>query len=200
MALTRKFLSALGIEAEKLEEIISAHVETVDALKEERDKYKADAEKLPGVQQELDDLKQAGGNNGDAWKTKHDALKAEFDQYKADVEKEKTTTKKKDAYKALLKDSNVLDNSIDAILKVTNFDDINLDDSGNLKDSDKLKESIAKEWAGFISKSEQRGADTPKPLNNTGGSYKTKAEIMAIKDRTERRKAIAENPSLFGIE
>ena len=31
MALTRKFLAALGIEADKIDEIINAHSETVDA-------------------------------------------------------------------------------------------------------------------------------------------------------------------------
>jgi hypothetical protein len=35
MALTRKFLSALGIEAEKIDEIISSHTETVEGLKDE---------------------------------------------------------------------------------------------------------------------------------------------------------------------
>ena len=59
MALTRKFLSALGIEAEKIDEIIDAHTDTVNALKEERDKYKASHEALQGVQKELDDLKKA---------------------------------------------------------------------------------------------------------------------------------------------
>ena len=44
MALTRKFLSALGIEEDKVDEIIKAHTETVDALKEQRDELKADAE------------------------------------------------------------------------------------------------------------------------------------------------------------
>ena len=53
MALTRKFLSALGIEEEKAEQIIAAHTETVDGLKAERDKYKEDAEKLPATQNEL---------------------------------------------------------------------------------------------------------------------------------------------------
>ena len=57
MALTRKFLSALGIEEAKIDEIISAHADTVNALKEQRDGYKADADKLPTVQRELDDLK-----------------------------------------------------------------------------------------------------------------------------------------------
>lgn len=33
MALTRKFLAAMGIEADKIDSIIDAHTETVDALK-----------------------------------------------------------------------------------------------------------------------------------------------------------------------
>ena len=52
MAMTRKFLKAMGIEEEKIEQIIEAHTETVNALKEERDKFKGDAEKLPTVQKE----------------------------------------------------------------------------------------------------------------------------------------------------
>ena len=35
MALTRKFLAAFGIEADKVDQIIEAHVETVDGLKKE---------------------------------------------------------------------------------------------------------------------------------------------------------------------
>ena len=53
MALTRKFLAALGIEAEKVDEIITAHAETVDALKAERDEYKANAEAYAGEQKKV---------------------------------------------------------------------------------------------------------------------------------------------------
>ena len=35
--------------------------------------------------------------------------------------------------------------------------------------------------------------------NNNPANTKTKEEIMAIKDGVERRKAIAENPGLFGL-
>ena len=45
MALTRKFLEALGIEQAKIDEIISAHTEVTDALKADRDSYKEKAEK-----------------------------------------------------------------------------------------------------------------------------------------------------------
>ena len=48
MALTRKFLKAMGIEDEKAEEIISAHVETVNGLKGERDDLR---ERLEAVEQ-----------------------------------------------------------------------------------------------------------------------------------------------------
>ena len=43
MALTRSFLKALGIEEEKIGEIINAHSETVSGLKAEIEKYKGDA-------------------------------------------------------------------------------------------------------------------------------------------------------------
>ena len=54
MALTRKALSTMGIEDDKIDQIISMHTETVNALKEERDKYKDGAEKLETVKKELD--------------------------------------------------------------------------------------------------------------------------------------------------
>ena len=39
MALTRKMLKAMGIEEDKIEQIIEAHSETVDSLKADRDSY-----------------------------------------------------------------------------------------------------------------------------------------------------------------
>ena len=43
MSLTRKMLKAMGIEEEKIDQIIEAHSETVDSLKADRDTYKEDA-------------------------------------------------------------------------------------------------------------------------------------------------------------
>ena len=63
MAFTRKMLKAMGIEDEKIDQIIDAHSETVDALKADRDAYKEDAAKLAAVQKELDELK-AKGDDG----------------------------------------------------------------------------------------------------------------------------------------
>ena len=97
MSLTRKMLKAMGIEEEKAEQIIDAHVETVNALKEERNGYKADADKLKDVQKELDELK---SKNDDGWKDKHDKLKSEFEKYKGEIEAKNVRAAKETAVRA----------------------------------------------------------------------------------------------------
>ena len=72
MSLTRKFLKAMGIEDEKVDQIIEAHSETVDALKEERDGYKADAEKLPEVQRRLEAANKTAPTEGEETVSKAD--------------------------------------------------------------------------------------------------------------------------------
>ena len=85
MALTRRSLKAMGIEDEKIDEIIAAHAETVDALKEQRDNYKAQADELAEVQQKLDEANETIKANGsDAWKVKYDAIKEEYENLMKD--------------------------------------------------------------------------------------------------------------------
>lgn len=184
MALTRKFLAALGIEADKVDEIIEAHTDTVNALKEERNKYKADAEKLPGVQQELDQLKEAAEKNPDgAYKQQYEDLKAEYDSYKADVEAKETKASKEAAYRKLLKDAKVSEKRIDAIIRVTNFDDVELDKDGAIKNSEEATKKIKEDWSDFIVTEEEKGADTPTPPKGKdgadGGSGTSRAAQLA---------------------
>lgn len=197
MALTRKMLKAMGIEEEKIDQIIEAHTETVDALKEQRDNYKKDADKLPGVQKELEDLREAEGDDG--YKDKYEKEHAAFEKYKTEQAEKETDANKRSAYKALLKDAGVSEKRIDTILKVLDLSEIELDDKGKIKNSDKVTEKIKSEWADFIVTDGKKGAETTTPPSNIGGKTMTKEEIMAIKDGTERRKAIAENPQLFGL-
>lgn len=175
MALTRKFLAAMGIEAEKIDEIIDAHTETVNALKKERDDarteaatFKADAEKLPGVQKELDDLKTANADN--PYKEKYEKEHKDFEDYKAEVTEKETKAKKVSAYRKLLKDAGVDEKRIDSILKVSAVDDVELDEDGAIKESDKLTETVKTEWADFIVKENTQGAGTPKPPQGDGGN------------------------------
>lgn len=198
MALTRKFLSALGIEEAKIDEIITAHADTVNALKEQRDGYKADADKLPTVQRELDDLK-ASQSGDDPYKEKYENKAREFDEYKKSVEAKELKRSKSAAYKQVLKELKA--SHVDSILKASQseLEKIELDENGKIKDVDKLKESIKKEWADFIVAEGQQGANTANPPANEGSKV-SKEDIMKIKDPTARQKAMYENSELFGIK
>lgn len=198
MALTRKLLTALGIDADKVDEIINAHSETVEALKKERDGYKTKASEYDTMKAEYDSLKaEADKAKKDPYKVKYEALKEEFDAFKADTDKKNTIQAKEAAYKAILSEIGVSDKRIASILKVTDLDSHELGEDGKFKDADALKKSAASEWSDFIVKTEVKGADTANPPSKTGGSVKTKEQIMAIKDTAERQKAMIENKDLF---
>lgn len=197
MALTRKFLSAMGIEADKVDEIITAHTEVTDALKTERDKYKKDADELPKVQAQLDEALKKGD---DAYKEKYEQEHKAFEDYKKTQDAEALQRKKKSAYREILKEAGIQDKRIDAVLKVSGdvINKIELDDDGKVKDADELTKAAAKEWPEFIAKEETRGTNT-QSHEGTGSGGMSKEDIMKIKDDTERQRAIAENHELFGF-
>lgn len=200
MALTRKFLSALGIDAEKVDEIIMAHTEVTDALKEERDKYKADAEQLPEVKKELETLK-AKAEGEDPYKEKYEKLKKEHEDYKKDVETKATTAKKESAYRSILKEIGIPDKRIDTVIKASRdgVEKLEFDEEGKVKDGDKVKESLKTEWADFIPTKETKGVNTATPPSNSGKTTMTREQIRAIEDPVARQKAMVENPTLFGL-
>lgn len=198
MSLTRKMLKAMGIEDEKIDQIIEAHSETVDSLKADRDSYKEDAEKLKDVQKELDDLKAKGD---DGWKEKHDRLKEEFDQYKNDVQEKETKAAKEAAYRAILKDANLSEKGIEKAVKYAEWDKIELDEDGKLKGANDHIKAVREEWAEYVTTTTTTGAKTSTPPANNGGKTgKTKEEIMAIRDPAVRQAEIAKNPEAFGLK
>lgn len=198
MAFTRKMLKAMGVEEEKIDQIMDAHVEVVDALKADRDTYKENAEKLTAVQKELDALKAKGE---DGYKEKYEKEHQALEDFKKDVAAKETKAAKSKAYRELLREAGVSDKRFDSIIKLTDLDGIELDSDGKIKDADKHAETIKTEWADFIVSTETKGAKTATPPQNNGGkTTMTRAEIMAIKDDDERQAKIAENPHLFGIE
>lgn len=163
MALTRNMLKGLGITDEQISAIIEAHTESTDALKAQRDTYKADAEKLPEVQKELDALKEDGGS----WKAKYDKEKADFEAYKSAQTAKEAKTAKETAYRQLLKDAGINEKRIDAIIKVTDLEAVEMAD-GKIKDAETLTEGIKTEWAEFIVSEQTSGAQTKTPPAITG--------------------------------
>ena len=164
MALTRKLLRSMGIEDEKIEQILDAHTETVDALKGQRDQYKADAEKLPEVQRQLDELRGVGDGG---YEEKYNAEHKAFEDYKAQVAAEKTAAEKTALYRQLLVKNGVDEKLLDSILRVTDMSKMVVKD-GKLEGEEDLSESIKSEWGGFISGKKTKGAEVDNPPKDGG--------------------------------
>lgn len=197
MSLTHKALSAMGIEPEKIEQILEMHRETLDSIKADKDKaveelkaLREDAGKVESLEKELNKLKDVSN--------KYDDLKKEYDDYKGQVNAKETKEAKTKAYRAMLKEIGISDKRLDSVMKVADLNSFKLDEEGNIKDVDELKKSAKDEWSDFIVSEGTKGANTPTPPSNTGGT-KTKEEILNIKDTSERQAAIAENHELFGF-
>lgn len=204
MSLSRKFLIAMGIEEDKVDEIVKAHSETVAGLKDEIEKYKSEAGNLEEVKAELAKAKEELKAVGDdaKYKVKYDEIKAEYDKYKSDIANKETKANKTKAFSDMLKEAGIGAKRIEKILAVSGkeIDSIEFDEEGNPKEKETLLKSIKEDWGDFIETQTKKGASTAKPPANTGGGKMTKEEIRAIDDPMERQKAMMENPELFGIE
>lgn len=159
MALTRAMLKGMGLTEEQVSAIIEEHTNVTSALKEQIKEYKVDAEKLPGVQKELDDLKK--DTSASDWEKKYNDEHSAFEQYKTDVTNKEKSEKLKSAYKKLLSECKVGDKHLDSILRVTDFSEMKLGEDGSLEDADKLKEKINSDWSGFISSTGPKPSGDP---------------------------------------
>ena len=201
MAITRKLLKGMGLTEEQQDTIIEAHTDTVNGLKADIDRYKADAEKLPGVQKELDDLK---GKGDDGYKAKYESEHKAFEDYKKTVDAEKTTAAKEKAVEAVLKKIGVSEKRLQSVAKLAKadglLDALELNDDGAVKEADKLEKSLKDSYSEYITTTSTKGADTPTPPANSGGANLTMADIYKkdekgryVMDYEARLKAIEEN-------
>lgn len=201
MAITRKLLKGMGLTEEQQDTIIEAHTDTVNGLKADVDRYKADAEKLPGVQKELDDLK---GKGDDGYKEKYESEHKAFEDYKKTVDAEKTTAAKEKAVEAVLKKIGVSEKRLQSVAKLAKadglLDALELNDDGAVKEADKLEKNLKDSYSEYITTTSTNGADTPTPPANSGGANLTMADIYKkdekgryVMDYEARLKAIEEN-------
>ena len=196
--MTRKSLKAMGLSDEQIDSIIEMHTETVDGLKDKLKTAEEKANQLDGVEKELNDLK---ANSGDDYKAKYEAEKKAFADYKADQTAKETKAAKEKAVKAYFEGKNITGANLDIAMRGCR------DEIGAIElDGDKIKDTAALDalvsgtFAGLVVTKTVQGAQTANPPANNGGkNYKSKEEILAIKDRTDRQNAIAENHEMFGF-
>ena len=177
MALTRKALKAMGISDEQIDSIIEMHTETVEGLKADVSKYKTDAEKLPTIQTELDELKK---NGGEEWKIKHDNLQRDFEQFKIGIETEKTKAAKETAVKAYYESKNITGKNLDIAMRGSRSEIEALElENGKIKDATALDALIAGDFSALVIATGSVGAPTPTPPGGTNSDVDLGSLSMA---------------------
>lgn len=193
-------LQEYGVSAEQLdtaaEYFCRAHATDLDAIKEERDALKRDAETLASVQKELDAIK---AQPGDGYKEKYQKVKADFEKYMADTEAAAALEAKKTAYTEVCKDAGLSEKGVAKALKYADWDAVELDDAGKVKDAKNHIKALKEEWAEHIVTTTTQGATTPNPPANNGGSIKSREEIYKrdenghfLLDASQRQAALAQ--------
>lgn len=151
-------MKALGIEEDKIEEIITAHGETVAALKDEIDKAEQSAKDSAAAAEERDKLQKRvealEKTSGDAAK-----VQAEYDAYRQQVETDKANAGKKALIKKALEDAHANPAAIDLMLGTVDLDKVELDGEA-LKDAEAVLKPIKEAHAALFGTVEPKG--TPK--------------------------------------
>lgn len=161
MALTRKSLKAMGLTDEQVDSIIEMHSETVDGLKEQVNTYKADAEKLPNVQKELDDLKAAGDGG---FKEKFEKEHSDFENFKKTIQEKETKAAKESAAKAFFESKGITGNSLEIAMRGSSAEIAALDlDGEKIKDSSALDALVNGTFKALVSTTTTKGANIPNP-------------------------------------
>ena len=212
MALSRAFLRALGIEEDKISEIVKANSESLAGVTEERDKYRAEAEKLSALQKQLDDtqkqLQEAQATikaaEKDNYKGKYEAEKAAHEKYVADIEAKEAAAKKEQALVNAAKAAKYSDDAISVILdsKKDYAAKIEFDKDGKATNLDEVMKSIAEDRPALVPKAVEIAHHNPSnpPANNPYKKEMTWEDIDKIKDTNERQKAMLDNMESLGLK
>lgn len=194
-------LQEYGVPAEQLdaatEYFCAAHKTDLDAIREERDGYKKDAEAYAETKKELDALKAAPD---DGYKAKYEKTKKDFEDFKSATEREKALAAKKAAYEEVCKDAGLNEKGVRKALKYADWDAVELDDAGKVKDAKAHIKALKEEWAEHVVTTTTTGANTPNPPANNGNAgkmklddlYKTDEKGKLIMSDADRQAAIAE--------
>lgn len=170
MALTRKLLNALGIDKEVADQIIEAHIETTDGLKNDLQQAQDKAKDADDLRAKIADLekKVKEAEDGDDYKAKYEEERKAHEAYKQQVEAEKAREEKSGLYRKLLEEAGIASGAIDSVLKASDLTKVTVKE-GAIEGADELIKGIQEDWKGFVVEKGSNGAPVPNPPSNSGG-------------------------------
>ena len=203
MAITVKYLEDLGVEKGIAEKIFAERSKEIEADKAKREKLetelKESKESLDNLSKEFEDLK-ANNASAEEYKSKYEAVIAENEAKAKQAEADRILAEKTEninkRFEAVVGEKKFSHNAIKADYLKKFGEALELEENKSLSDEQVFHNLIKDDATAFtgVTAVKLQGG---KPLGN-GTKYSSKADIMSIKDRTERRNAIAQNLELFG--
>lgn len=211
MPFTRKYLAGIGIEADKIEAIMEAHVEVVEGLKAKIAESGDSAEELARVKAELEkaknDLKTAQDTikaaEKEDYKGKYETEKAAHEALQSEIAAKESAAKKEAALTAAAKAAKYSDDAIAVILdsKKDYAGRIEFDKDGKATNLDAILGEIATDRPGLVPKATETHHEPATPPANVGGKKSmTWDEIDQIKDVNERQNAMLQNMEALGLK
>lgn len=152
MALTRQLLKELQLSDETIEAIISAHVSTIEALKDERDTALAEAELLRASStQSTQQVQQA------------------FDAYRAQVEQDRQSHKAKELLRLTMLQAGCNEKAIDLLLQSIDPSELEME-GGMLKNGAALVARLRSKYADFFARPVRMPTPYLQPPVPSGGT------------------------------
>lgn len=185
MSLTRKQLSDWGITGEVADLVISAHVETVDAVKAERDEY---ANKSVELADALAELEEAKTYKSDAEKYRLEAetaiaAKAALEKQIQDSENE---TRRTAAITKLLTAEHFHPKGIEKIIQFSGIaQKAKLNEQGEIANADEITALAVGGWGEYQGKVE-KFEHVPKNQPNNGGGSNQPSRASEIYKRVHK--------------
>lgn len=193
MALTRKSLKAMGLTDEQVDSIVEMHTETVDGLKDRIAKAEEKVADYDKIKKDLDEIK--GGKD---YKAEAEKIQKAFDEYKKNVTEKETAAAKSKAVRAYFESKGIKGANLEIAMRGAKDEISAVElDGDKIKDEKPLESLVNGDFKALIVSTSTQGAASVNPPAS-GGTKRTKEEIMAIKDAGERQRAIAQNLELFG--
>jgi len=152
MSLTRQLLKDLQLSDEAIEQVIAAHIETVNALKAERDAASAELEAL-----------RATADQSAA------EVQAAFDAYRTQVETDRTTAKALEMVRLAMIQAGCNEKAIDLLIQAIDPATLEME-NGVLKNQDALIADLKSKYAAFFAQPIRMAAPTIQPPIPTGGA------------------------------
>lgn len=167
MALTRKLLKDMQLEDEKIEQIIAAHVATIEALKGERDAALTENEELRAQVEQLSTANQSAAE-----------VQAAFDAYRTQIESTRQAEKAIEMIRLAMLQAGCNEKAIGLLIQTIDPSTLEVE-NGQVKNGEAIIAELRAKHAAFFAQPVRMAAPAVRPPVPTGGAL-TREDISRM--------------------